>query len=161
MPSFMADDHTWQEDSMAVTTMTRSEREGFLADVHVGIISIAEEGRGPLTVPIWYVYEPGGEIRIATGKHSHKGRLLARAGRFSLCVQTETPPYRYVSVEGPITAIEAVDVERDARPVARRYLGAEEGDRFIEQTREVYAESILIRMRPERWLTADYAKANL
>jgi uncharacterized protein len=161
MTSFMADDHTWKEDSMAVTTMSRSEREGFLADVHVGIISIAEEGRGPLTVPIWYVYEPGGEIRIATGKHSHKGRLLARAGRFSLCVQTETPPYRYVSVEGPITAIEAVDVERDARPVARRYLGAEEGDRFIEQTREVYAESILIRMRPERWLTADYAKANV
>jgi hypothetical protein len=52
-------------------------------------------------------------------------------------------------------------VERDARPVARRYLGAEEGDRFIEQTGDVYADSILIRMRPERWLTADYAKANL
>jgi nitroimidazol reductase NimA-like FMN-containing flavoprotein (pyridoxamine 5'-phosphate oxidase superfamily) len=155
----MADDHAGKEEYMAVT-MTRSEREAFLADVHVGMISIAEDGRGPLTVPIWYVYEPGGELRIATGKHSHKGRLLARTGRFSLCVQTETPPYRYVSVEGPITAIEAVDVERDARPVARRYLGAEEGDRFIEQTREVYAESILVRMRPERWLTADYAKAD-
>jgi nitroimidazol reductase NimA-like FMN-containing flavoprotein (pyridoxamine 5'-phosphate oxidase superfamily) len=156
----MADDHAGKEDRMAVT-MTRSEREAFLAGVHVGIISIAEEGRGPLAVPIWYAYEPGGELRIATGKRSHKGRLLARAGRFSLCVQTETPPYRYVSVEGPITAIEAVDVERDVRPVARRYLGAEEGDRFIEQTREVYAESILVRMRPERWLTADYAKADL
>jgi hypothetical protein len=76
-------------------------------------------------------------------------------------VQTETPPYRYVSVEGPITAIAAVDVERDARPLARRYLGVEEGDRFLERTREVYADSIVIRMRPERWLTADYAKENL
>jgi hypothetical protein len=28
--------------------MTRQEREAFLADVHVGIISIADEGRGPL-----------------------------------------------------------------------------------------------------------------
>ena len=156
----MADNHAGKENRMAVT-MTKLEREAFLADVHVGMISIAEEGRGPLMVPIWYVYEPGGELRVATGKHSRKGRLLAQAGRFSLCVQTETPPYRYVSVEGPITAIEAVDVERDARPVARRYLGAEEGDRFIERTREVYAESILIRMRPERWLTADYAKENL
>jgi nitroimidazol reductase NimA-like FMN-containing flavoprotein (pyridoxamine 5'-phosphate oxidase superfamily) len=156
----MADNHAGKENRMAVT-MTKPEREAFLADVHVGMISIAEEGRGPLMVPIWYVYEPGGELRVATGKNSRKGRLLARVGRFSLCVQTETPPYRYVSVEGPITAIEAVDVERDARPVARRYLGAEEGDSFIEQTREVYAESILIRMRPERWLTADYAKADL
>jgi len=36
-------------------TMTKQERESFLADLHVGVISIAEEGRGPLTVPIWYL----------------------------------------------------------------------------------------------------------
>ena len=29
--------------------MTKQERETFLADVHVGIISISEDGRGPLT----------------------------------------------------------------------------------------------------------------
>ena len=43
--------------------MTKQERETFLADLHVGIISIPEDGRGPLTVPIWYSYEPGGELR--------------------------------------------------------------------------------------------------
>ena len=142
-------------------TMTRLEREAFLAGVHVGMISIAEEGRGPLTVPIWYAYAPGGELRLITGRHSRKGRLLTQAGRCSLCVQTESPPYRYVSVEGPITAIEAVDVERDLRPLAHRYLGAAEGDRFVEQTREGQADNILLRMRPERWLTADYAKESL
>ena len=36
--------------------MTRAEREAFLAALHVGIISIAETGRGPLAVPIWYAY---------------------------------------------------------------------------------------------------------
>ena len=160
MAYFIADDFVEKEDRMALT-MTRMEREAFLADVHVGMISIAEEGRGPLTVPIWYAYAPGGELRLITGRHSRKGRLLADAGRCSLCVQTETPPYRYVSVEGPITAIEAVDVERDLRPLARRYLGAEEGDSFVEQMRESQAENILIRMRPERWLTADYSKENM
>ena len=142
-------------------TMTKMEREAFLAGVHVGMISIAEEGRGPLTVPIWYAYAPGGELWLITGRHSRKGRLLTQAGRCSLCVQTESPPYRYVSVEGPITAIEAVDVERDLRPLAHRYLGAEEGDRFVEQTRGGQAENILIRLWPERWLTADYAKERL
>src|SRR5262245_31279727 len=88
----MADGHAEKEDRMALT-MTRLEREAFLAGVHVGIISIAEEGRGPLTVPIWYAYEPGGELRVITGRSSRKGRLLAHAGRFSICVQTETPPY--------------------------------------------------------------------
>ena len=142
-------------------TMTRVEREAFLADLHVGMISIAEEGRGPLTVPIWYAYALGGELRLITGRNSRKGRLLTQAGRFSLCVQTETPPYRYVSVEGPITATEAVDVERDLRPLAHRYLGAAEGDSFVEQTRRSQGDSILIRMRPQRWLTADYSKASV
>ena len=31
--------------------------------------------------------------RIPTGRTSRKGKLLERAGRFSLCVQTETLPY--------------------------------------------------------------------
>ena len=86
--------------------MTKQEREAFLADVHIGIISISEEGRGPLTVPIWYAYDSGGDLRIMTGRESRKGRLLARAGRFSLCVQTETSPYKYVSVEGAIVSTE-------------------------------------------------------
>jgi nitroimidazol reductase NimA-like FMN-containing flavoprotein (pyridoxamine 5'-phosphate oxidase superfamily) len=139
--------------------MTKQEREAFLADVHVGIISIAEEGRGPLTVPIWYAYDPGGDLGIMTGKESRKGRLLARAGRFSLCVQTETPPYKYVSVEGPIVSTEAADIERDLRPLACRYLG-KGGDRYVEETRNLptHTDNVLIRMRPERWLTTDYSK---
>jgi nitroimidazol reductase NimA-like FMN-containing flavoprotein (pyridoxamine 5'-phosphate oxidase superfamily) len=140
--------------------MTKEEREAFLADVHVGIISIADEGRGPLTVPIWYAYDSGGDLRIMTGRDSRKGRLLARAGRFSLCAQTETPPYKYVSVEGPIVSTEAADIERDLRSLARRYLGKEMGDRYVEETRNLptHNDNVLIRMRPERWLTTDYSK---
>ena len=138
-------------------TMTKEEREAFLADVHVGVISVAEDAHGPLTVPIWYSYEAGGEVRIITGRASRKGKLLERAGRFSLCAQTETPPYRYVSVEGPIVTTEVADLERDRRPLARRYLGAELGDRYIESTRDIVG-NVLIGMRPERWLTVDYSK---
>jgi len=140
--------------------MTREERERFLADLHVGVISIAEEGRGPLTVPIWYEYEPGGELWVITDRDSRKGRLLERAKRFSLCAQTETPPYRYVSVEGPVVSIAPSDRERHTRPMARRYLGPELGDRYVEATAEDRAAggSVCVRMRPERWLTVDYAK---
>jgi nitroimidazol reductase NimA-like FMN-containing flavoprotein (pyridoxamine 5'-phosphate oxidase superfamily) len=67
-------------------TMTKQEREAFLADVHVGIVSIPQAGRGPLTVPVWYRYEPGGEVQFATGQDSRKGRLLTPGGRISLCV---------------------------------------------------------------------------
>ena len=139
-------------------TMTTTERERFLADVRVGIISVAEENRAPLTVPIWYGYTPGGELTVWMEKGSRKTRLLQSAGRFSLCVQSEQRPYQYVSVEGPITAIETVDRERDARPIARRYLGVEAGDAYIADMADAInsGEQIVVRMRPERWLTADY-----
>jgi nitroimidazol reductase NimA-like FMN-containing flavoprotein (pyridoxamine 5'-phosphate oxidase superfamily) len=139
--------------------MTKTERETFLADLHVGVISIAEKDRGPLTAPIWYDYEPGGDLWILTGRDSRKGRLLLDVGRFSLVAQTETPPYKYVSVEGPITSIDKPDLERDERPMAHRYLGQEFGDGYIESTRgDGDADNILVKMRPERWLTIDYAK---
>ena len=140
--------------------MTRSEREAFLAAVHVGVLGVAEDGRGPLTVPIWYAYEPGGELHLVTERDSRKGQLLAKSRRLSLCVQSETPPYQYVSVEGAVVALEDADLERDVRPLARRYLGRELGDRYVEATGGTDARggSMLVRMRPERWLSVDYRK---
>ena len=138
--------------------MSRAEREAFLAALHVGAISVAEPGRGPLAVPIWYFYEPGAELWVVTDRDSRKGRLLAQARRFSLLAQTETAPYQYVSVEGPVAAIEPADLERHLRPMARRYLGAELGDRYVDATAGDRDSSVVVRMRPERWLTVDYRK---
>src|SRR5207245_2783684 len=45
-----------------------------------------------------------------TGRTTRKVQLLGRARRFSLCAQTETWPYKYVSVEGPIVAIEPANL---------------------------------------------------
>jgi nitroimidazol reductase NimA-like FMN-containing flavoprotein (pyridoxamine 5'-phosphate oxidase superfamily) len=138
--------------------MTRAEREEYLADLHVGVLSISsDDDRGPLTAPIWYGYEPGGLLFFTTYAESRKGRLLAEGKRISLCAQTEENPYRYVSVEGPVVSIAAADLERDERTLAHRYLGKEGGDQFIafnEAEREAN-ESIVVRMRPERWLTVD------
>ena len=53
--------------------MTKEKREAFLADVHVAIISVVEDGLGPLAVPTWYSYELGGEVRIVTGRRSRRG----------------------------------------------------------------------------------------
>lgn len=138
------------------TTMTMHERETFLADRHVGVISIAREKRGPLTVPIWYDYEPAGELRVITPIDAIKTRLIERRGRFSLCAQNEALPYQYVSVEGPVTSIQPEDREAEGRSMARRYLGAQDGDRYVESTADVRCYTV--RMRPEQWFTADYSK---
>ena len=43
-------------------SMNRAEREEFLAGLHVGVLSVdGGDGTPPLTVPVWYTYQPGGE----------------------------------------------------------------------------------------------------
>ncbi len=145
------------------TTMSREEREAFLSGVHVGVLSIQQEGRGPLTAPVWYAYEPGGEVQIVTERDSRKGKLLKEGMRISLCAQDEAPPYKYASVEGPVIRIEPSDAERNERRLAHRYLGPEAGDRYMESATDGRADDLmlLIRMRPERWLTADYSKEDV
>ena len=140
----------------AMTQMSRAEKEHFLADVHIGVLSIPQPGHGPLTVPVWYDYRPGGELWFLTGPDSRKGKLLAKSVRVSLCAQTETPPYKYVSVEGPVTSIAPADKERYGRPMARRYLGQVRGDQYTDSG-ETDA-SVVVTVRPERWLAVDYGK---
>jgi nitroimidazol reductase NimA-like FMN-containing flavoprotein (pyridoxamine 5'-phosphate oxidase superfamily) len=140
--------------------MTREEREAFLAEVRVGVIGIDRPGKGPLTVPIWYGYEPGEDLWVLIETGSLKARLLATAGRFTLCVQDETPPYRFVSVEGPVVSSEPSVVERDERWMATRYLGPELGEAYLEaiQADPTNGPGLVVRMRPERWLASDFGK---
>lgn len=137
--------------------MTAQEREAFLAGTHVGVLAVNRDGLAPLALPIWYGYQPGGEVAIWTSRNSVKGRLIQEAGRFSLCAQVDKPPYKYVTAEGPVVAVdEALDVEQII-PIAARYLPAEEAKSFVTDT--LTPDSVLIRMRPEKWLSTDHGKA--
>lgn len=137
--------------------MTRSEREAFLAALHVGVISIERAGQAPLAVPIWYDYDPAIGVWVITDADSEKGRALSAAGRFALCAQSEAPPlYRYVSVEGPVVSVRPAHLEEDRRPMARRYFGPELGDRYVASGDG--EGSLVFTMRPERWRTVDYGK---
>jgi len=136
--------------------MTKDERELFLADLHVGVISIGDPGRGPLTVPIWYDYDPAIGLWVLTSRSSRKGKALDAAGRFSLVAQTEQAPYRYASVEGPIVVARLADREKDTRPMAQRYLGIEVGNAYVDSQAD--DDGTVYMMRHQRWLTVDYTK---
>ena len=130
--------------------MSAAEREGFLAGVHVGVLSAAVGKTGrTLAVPVWYSYQPGGLLTVLTGRRSRKAGALRAAGRFGVCVQDDSPPYRYVSVEGPVVSEEELDpVERLA--MARRYLGPAGGDRYVADNPDPQRENVAFRMRPVR-----------
>lgn len=135
---------------------SESERQEFLAGLHVGVLSVAAaDGRPPASAPMWYDYAPGGNIRINTGPSSRKARLIERAGVVTLAVQREEPPYQYVVVEGTVvdtTKPTPLDVREE---IAIRYLGEELGRAFVESLKG--QESVLFTVRPDKWITADFS----
>jgi PPOX class probable F420-dependent enzyme len=144
---------------MADQKMTESERQEFLAGLHVGVLGIERADGPPLLLPVWYSYEPGGDVIVLTSASSLKGRLAAAAGRASLCAQQEDLPYKYVSVEGAVT-IEQLDAEASRAavvPMAVRYLGEELGRQYASTS--VGPDDILLRLHPDRWFSVDYAKS--
>ncbi len=137
--------------------MTGEEREAFLADVHVGIISINERDRAPLAVPVWYAYSPGGDVQVLMQADSRKMTSIDAAGRFSLCAQTEEAPYRYVTAEGPVTHVRPYEIETDLLAMATRYLGEQGGRDYIANA-GTGGNGVMVSMTPEHWLSTDYGK---
>jgi PPOX class probable F420-dependent enzyme len=139
-----------------MTAFSETKRQEFLAALHVGVLSVAAtDGRPPASVPIWYDYTPGRNIRVNTGAGSRKAKLIERAGVVTLVVQREEPPYQYVVVEGTVvdtTTPAPLDV-REA--IAIRYLGEEGGRAFVSSIKD--QPGVLFTIRPDRWLTADFS----
>jgi hypothetical protein len=135
--------------------LTREEREQFLAEPHIAALAVdAGPGRAPLTVPIWYQYEPGGDIWIMTGLDSRKNELISAAGRFSLMVDRLEPTIRYVSVEGPVVDTAPATLDQ-LREMSARYLPADKVDDYVDFSRKNHGEQLVLRMRPERWVSSD------
>jgi len=140
--------------SVSVMALSVEEREQFLAEPHIGVLSVVESaGRGPLSVPIWYEYRPGGVLWIRTGTDSRKTRAIRAAGRFTLVVERSEPTVRYVSVEGP--AEFGDDSHALSLEMAARYLPRDRAEQFVDYEREHLGEHLVITMRPEHWLSSD------
>ena len=133
-----------------VAAMNEQERAAFLADLHVGVLAIERRDRSPLAVPIWYIVVDG-QVEMMMSGSSLKAKRLRAAGRASFTVQSESRPYAYVSVEGPVTIAPLTEPRPD---IAIRYLGEKAGAAYATGG----GDSVLVTLTPEVWRTEDYGK---
>lgn len=139
-----------------MNAFTETERQEFLAAKHVAVLSVAAaDGRPPASVPIWYDYTLGGDIRVNTGAASRKSKLIEQAGAVTLVVQHEEPPYQYVVVEGTVVHITKPTPLDVREAIAIRYVGEEAGRAFVRSLEG--QETVLFTVRPDRWITADFS----
>ncbi|GAA4432454.1 pyridoxamine 5'-phosphate oxidase family protein [Actinokineospora soli] len=137
--------------------MTAAEREAFLDERRVGVIAATRDGRAPLAVPVWYRYADG-EVHVWIERESVKYGVLRAAGRFTLVVQSERLPYKYVSVEGAVVAADVPPTRAEAVAIAARYLAPDDAEGYVDSA--LGEGSVLVRMRPERWLSSDQGKTD-
>ena len=142
--------------------MTEREREAFLAEPRVGVVSVAsDDNRPPLTVPLWYSYQPGGDITFFTGtqgRAARKTRLIEQAGVLSLSVQHADFPYQYVTVECSVAGADRPPSADQMLAVVRRYLPEDMAQGFVDaELANPGPDLVLFTARPDRWLTADFS----
>jgi PPOX class probable F420-dependent enzyme len=136
--------------------MTPEQRKAFLTEVpRVGVLSIDAPDRAPVASPVWYSVGVDGEITFSVGTESRKATLLRGAGRATMCVQSETPPYSYVTAEGRVEELGS-STDESRRERARRYLGPEFGDAYFESTQG--ESELTFALHPQRWASVDYSK---
>ena len=143
--------------------MNEQKRQAFLAEPHVGVLSVASDNsRPPLTIPIWYGYRPGGNLTFFTGTQGRKARktgLIEKAGVVSLCVQREDFPYKYVTVEGTVIGTDRPPSAEQMLAVVRRYLPEDQARGFVEgELAHPGSTLVLFTVRPERWLAVDFGE---
>lgn len=135
--------------------LSKDDREEFLAEPHIAALSVdGGAERGPLTVPIWYQYSPGGDPWFITGSGSRKHRLIESSGFVSLMVERVEPTVRYVAVDGPVLRIEP-GTDDQLVEMTRRYLAPEKVDAYLEFARREHGESVAVFVKAEHWLSAD------
>ena len=134
------------------------DQQSFLAERHVAVLSVARgPGRAPLSTPIWYGYEPGGNVTFFTGVNASKLRIIQHAGVVSLTVQREEPPYKFVSISGTVVSTDSPPSSDQIFAIASRYMPEDAARWMASATAETRGyELILLTIRPDRWQSADY-----
>ena len=128
--------------------MSPSEIEEALGGPHQAILSVSRTGRGPLAVPMSFLFSLG-EFRMITSRDTDHGRLIAKTGRASMTVHHDDVTSRsveqwYVTAEGPIEFTDE-NPESLLREILTKDRGSEFADEWTSQSLVSVGEVAVLR----------------
>ncbi|MFK0224559.1 PPOX class F420-dependent oxidoreductase [Streptomyces sp. NPDC090303] len=132
-----------------MTRMTEDQWRAFVSEgTRTGKLATVRDDGSPHVVPVWFLLD-GDDLVFNTGKHTVKGRNLARDDRVSLCVDDDTPPFAYVSLRGRAEISEdPAELRLWAARIGGRYMGEDRAEEFGE--RNAVPGELLVRVRIEK-----------
>jgi PPOX class probable F420-dependent enzyme len=98
---------------------------------------------------VWFTLD-GDDVVFTTNESTVKGRNLRRTGRALVVVDESTPPYDFVTVDGPGGEIseDLDELLRWATVLGGRYMGADRAAEFGR--RNAVRGELLVRLRPQK-----------
>jgi PPOX class probable F420-dependent enzyme len=129
--------------------MSAEQREAFLKEARVGILSMVMAGGAPIAVPIWYDWD-GERVRMFTDRASVKVARIRRDARVCFTVaEPAGPPEAWVSFEGT-ASIEEEGGFALAQKLAPRYYSPEKAARTLEEWAHTADDQVLVVIEPRR-----------
>lgn len=109
------------------------EGRRLLTEPNIGHLGFHGLDDYPRVIPVWFKFT-GDEVQVASPPNQYKCRALRADPRAVLMVSTPKQPYRFASASGPVDIEVIEQPERIAfvREIAERYLGPDDGRRYIE-----------------------------
>ncbi len=135
--------------------MTDSEIGALLREPQVAVLATADRRGRPDATPVWYEWD-GSRVRILVHRDSLKARNIRANPHVAVTVDTRVPPYRGVVLRGIATLGGADPALR--RRLAKRYLGEDVGERYIERTLSLDEEDALVTVKVVSRYSWDYSK---
>jgi len=122
------------------------DREAFLKQANLAVLTTAGADGRPHGAPVWYLYDDGVFV-ISTGRGSRKHKNLLANPSVCLVIDKRTLPYYVVMAHGRVELGPSL-AAADRLRLAARYLGEEAGRLYVERTPG--EDSVTVRLRPER-----------
>ena len=135
--------------------MTPQEIEQFInsTPARPGILGTTRADGRPHVAPVCVDLDSDGTIVFMTGAQTVKGRNLRRTGRAAISIDDDRPPFSFVTLEGPVTIDEDLDLVRAwAARIGGRYMGEERAAEY--GARNGVPGELVIRLHPEHVTSA-------
>ena len=111
-------------------------------------VGVVRDDGSPQVAPVW-IARDGDEIVFTTGANTVKGKAILRDGRVSLCLDNETPPFDFVTINGTTaTSTDPDELLEWARRIAGRYMGSEHAESYGR--RNAVPPEMVVRVTPSK-----------
>lgn len=131
--------------------MTRDEIAECLAGSHQAVLSLSRDERGPIAIPMSYLYRDGRFWMITSPETDH-GRLMSRNRRASITIHYDVVSGRrveqwYVTAEGPVEF-----TNEDPEPFLRAIMEKDRGPALADEwtAHSLPAATIVAVLNPEK-----------